>query len=261
MAENSDPPVLTYMFQRNVEIPPSPSAQGCRCPLGQRPLRGRCQRTPSHVAGDPGKGDTERSILDACRNKYSCQLINHALPGAGHETPTVYFAFSHPFAAVIRSSGFFERTAMDRERICHGKSVFKGPETRRSDFPVTGFGKPFPCSGDQRTQEASEIGGIGKWPAYRAQAFRPSQRRSDALPNAREPSCPDLLRNEPWVGRQLTSQKGGRLTKSERCARSTRSRRTCGALNHGCSPLRLTRRRAAKTRRATRGVSSYRGPS
>jgi hypothetical protein len=172
------------MFQRNVEIPPSPSAQGCRCPLGQRPLRGRCQRTPSHVAGDPGKGDTEGSILDACRNKYSCQLINHALPGAGHETPTVYFALSHPFAAVIGSSGFFERTAMDRERICHGKSVFKGPETRRSDFPVTGFGKRFPCSGDQRTQEANEIGGSGGGRPTRAQAFRPNQGVQTQLRNA-----------------------------------------------------------------------------
>ena len=169
------------MFQRNVEIPPSPSAQWCRCPLGQRPLRGLCQRTPSHVAGDPGKGDTEGSIPDACRSKYSCQLINHALPGAGHETPPVYFAFSHPFAAVIGRSGFLERTAMDRERICHGKSVFKGPETRRSDFPATGFGKPFPCSGIKGHRRQAKLGDQEVAGLLERQHF--IQAKTNALPN------------------------------------------------------------------------------
>jgi hypothetical protein len=86
------------------------------------------------MAGDPCKGDAERSVLDACRNKHSCQLMDRALPRAGREPPTVDFAIRQPFAAVIGSSGFLERAAMDRERVCHGESVFKVSEARGSDF-------------------------------------------------------------------------------------------------------------------------------
>jgi hypothetical protein len=87
------------------------------------------------MAGDPGKGDPERSILDACRSKHSCQLVDRALPRAGGETPAVDFAFRQPFATVIGTSGFLEWMAIDRERICHSKSVFKD-RMRGSDFPA-----------------------------------------------------------------------------------------------------------------------------
>ena len=207
VAENSDPPVLTYMFQRNVEIPPSPPAQGCRCPLGQRPLRGRCQRTPSHVAGDPGKGDTERSILDACRNKYSCQLINHALPGAGHETPTVYFAFSHPFAAVIREFWFLRADSNGPRAHLPWQIRFQRPGDAQKRFSSYRFRKTLPVlrrskdTGGKRNWGDREVAGLP------SASISPKPKTFRRTAQRREPSCPDLLRNEPWVGRQLTSQK------------------------------------------------------
>jgi hypothetical protein len=175
-------------------------------------------------AGDPGKGDTEGSILDACRNKYSYQLINHALPAAGHETPAVYFAF----AAVIGSSGFFERTAMDRERICHGKgkSVFQRPGDAQRRFSSYRFRKTLPVLRRSKDTGGNRNWRIGRWPAYPSAGISPKPKAFRRTAQRREPSCRDRLRNEPWVRRQLTSQEGGRLARSERYARSTRSRRT-----------------------------------
>jgi hypothetical protein len=124
---------------------------------------------------------------------------------------------------------------MDRERICHSKSVFKGPETRRSDFPVTGFGKPFPCSGDQRTQEASEIGGSEVAGLPERKHFAQAKDVQTHCPTQRTVLPGSIAKRA--LGRSTANEpKGGRLTKSERCARSTRSRRTCGAPNHGLLP-------------------------
>jgi hypothetical protein len=111
------------------------------------------------MAGEPCKGDAERSILDAGRDELSCQLIHRAMPRARHEMPAVDLALRQPLAGAVRTSGFLERTAMDPDRICHGKSVLKGLETRGSDFPVR---KPFPCSGDQKGDGRNFRGEIGK---------------------------------------------------------------------------------------------------
>src|SRR6516225_9123361 len=129
-----NPAIFPYTFQPGVEISPMPSAQGCRRALGQCPPRGRRKGTPRHQANDPGKSDAERSILDACGNQHSCQLVNRALPRAGRETPAGDLALRQPLAGAVRTTSFLERTAIDCEGICHGKSVFKGPETRGSDF-------------------------------------------------------------------------------------------------------------------------------
>ena len=77
------------------------------------------------MASDPGEVDTKRSISDTGADEHSHQLANYAVPRAGREAVTVDLAFGEPLTAATRTSGFLERTAMDRERICHGKSVFK----------------------------------------------------------------------------------------------------------------------------------------
>jgi hypothetical protein len=184
VAENSDPPVLTYMFQRNVEIPLTPSAKSCRCPLGQRPLRGRCQRTPSHVPVTPAKVTQRvRSSMPAATSILTSTSITPSRQRATKRRLSISHSATHSQQSlgVLVSSSGQQWTA---SASAMANPFFKGPETRRGDFPVTGFGKPFPCSGDQRTQEATEIGGSGGGRPTRARAFRPSQRRSDALPNA-----------------------------------------------------------------------------
>ena len=138
-----NPAILPYMFQGSVEISPMPFAQRCRRAFSQCPPRGGRKGTPLHLANAPGKSDAERSILNACHNQHSCQLINRALPRAGRERPAVDFAFCQPLTGAVRTAGFLERTTVDRERICHGKSDFKGPERRGSDLEVL-----FRCSGD-----------------------------------------------------------------------------------------------------------------
>ena len=119
-----------------------PSAERCRRAFGQRPPRGRRKGTPGELAGDAGKGDAERSILDACCDQNSRKLVNLTLPRAGCETPTVDCAFCQPLAGAVRTTGFLERTTMDRDRICHGKSVFKARRHAEAILEVL-----FRCSG------------------------------------------------------------------------------------------------------------------
>jgi hypothetical protein len=85
------------------------------------------------MAGDPGKGDAERSVRNAGRDEDSCHLVDHAMPRAGVEMPPVDVAFGEPQAGAVRTSGFLERAAMDPDRICHGTNPFWLEAWRRAE--------------------------------------------------------------------------------------------------------------------------------
>jgi hypothetical protein len=126
-AENSRLLFLPIPLQFGVEFPAWSLAQRRDGSLGECPSRGRHKRVPHHMAGHPGEFDTKWSIRDAGADEHSRQLVDYALPRAGRETATVDFAFRKPLTAVIRTSGFVERAAMDHERICHGANPFQRP--------------------------------------------------------------------------------------------------------------------------------------
>ena len=131
MPENSSPPsLLPYPLHLGVEFLPWSPAQGRDGSLGESPSRGPHKRVPHHMAGHPGEFDTKRSIRDAGADEHSRQLVDYALPRAGRETATVGFAFRKPLTAVIRTSGFVERAAMDHERICHSANPFSKARRR-----------------------------------------------------------------------------------------------------------------------------------
>jgi hypothetical protein len=56
------------------------------------------------MSGDPGKGDAERSVLEAGRDKHSCQLVDRAVARASREMPPVDFALGKPLAGAIGTS-------------------------------------------------------------------------------------------------------------------------------------------------------------
>jgi hypothetical protein len=100
------------------------------------------------MAGHPSEFDTKRSIREAGADEHSRQLVDYSMPRAGREAATLNLAFRKPLTAATWTSRFLKRTALDRKRICHGKSVVQMPAHAQKRFPASSSGKLFSRVGD-----------------------------------------------------------------------------------------------------------------